>query len=583
MKTFILFLFISLSSLFAQQITFPQDTIARNNLFNNREFPAYDSNGKVHVSYTGQLDTDGSTREIYYAREEGDGSFTTVNLTNNNVDDNYSTLSIDANDKLHVGYTGRDGLNLFQIKYLTNFTGSFGTPIEITQEGLNKATPYSKIGPDSVMHFVFFTYADGSDFTYYRSYDLRTSTLSPIVTLAQAETGGDFDAALDVDKNGKVYIVVKSGGVFGGPLKYYTNLSGTLAELPTTAAGNITNPKIEVDKNNIVHIVYRNEGDLRLYYIDNQSGSFGNPVAITPPGQRPATYQNIDMDDSSRIYVIYQTSVSTSGKGFYMVYGSKGIFSDTMKVYDITPEYILRNSSAVIAKGNGEVALFYAPSAIRNSDVVCDIFMKQGTLFDPVPVELVAFSAEVDGSGVTLKWETATEKNNKAFQVERIKVKVESDRSSDNWQLIGFVNGSGTTTEKNNYSFIDKNLFPEKYKYRLKQIDFDGSFIYSNEIEVEVGAPEEFVLYQNYPNPFNPTTTIKYSALKIINNQSSIINLKIYDVLGNEIVTLVNEAKAPGVYEVELDAGKLKLSSGVYFYKLKACGHSIIKKLVLMK
>ncbi|NCQ18164.1 MAG: T9SS type A sorting domain-containing protein [Ignavibacteria bacterium] len=488
MKNIILFLFVSFSSLFAQQITFPQDTIARNNLFNNREFPAFDSNGKVHVSYTGQLDTDGSTREIYYAREESNGSFTTVNLTNNNVDDNYSSLSIDANDKLHVGYTGRDGSNLFQIKYLTNFSGSFGAPIEITQGGLNKATPYSKIGSDSVMHFVFFTYTDGSDFTYYRSYDLRTSTLSPIVTLAEAETGGDFDAALDVDKNDKVYIVVKSGGVFGGQLKYYNNLSGTLAELPTTAAGNITNPKVEVDKNNIVHIVYRNEGDLRLYYIDNQSGSFSQPLAITPMGQRPATYQN----------------------------------------------------------------------------VVCDIFMKRGTLFDPMPVEFVAFSAEVDGSGVTLKWETATEKNNKAFKVERIKVKVESDRSSDNWQSIGFVNGNGTTTEKNNYSFIDKNLFQGKYKYRLKQIDNDGKYEYSKEIEVSVNnLPTEFALGQNYPNPFNPSTTIKYSV-----PYESSVKMIVFNTLGEIVKELVSEVKATGNYEVNFNASRL--SSGIYFYSLTA-------------
>ncbi len=98
-----------------------------------------------------------------------------------------------------------------------------------------------------------------------------------------------------------------------------------------------------------------------------------------------------------------------------------------------------------------------------------------------------------------------------------------------------------------------------------------------------IKAPNSFLLLQNYPNPFNPSTTIKYSIPKIINNQSSIINLKIYDVLGNEIVTLVNEAKAPGVYEVELDAGKLKLSSGVYFCKLSSGHYSSTRKIILMK
>ena len=587
MKTFLLIIFLTVSNLSAQQITFPQDTIARNDLFNNREFPAYNSNGKVHVTYTGQLDTDGSTREIYYASEQSDGSFSTINITNNSVDDNYSTLSIDSNDKVHVGYTGRDGANLFQIKYITNFSGAFTAPIEITQGGLNKATPYSKIGPDSVMHFVYFTYTNDPDFTYYRSYDLRTSTLSPVVTLVQAETGGDFDSGLDVDLNGKVHVVVKSGSIFGGPLKYYNSTSGTLTETPTGVTASVTNPKVEVDKNNVVHIIYRDEADKRLYYINNQGGSFSSPVAITPIGQRPATYQNIDVDDSLRVYIVYQSSVSTSGKGFYMVYGSKGIFSDTIKVYEITSEYLLRNSSAVIAKGNGEIALFYAPSAMRNSNVVCDIFMKRGPLFDPVPVELVSFSALVEGTNVTLKWETASETNNRGFEIERAVFGPPS--SVGRWEKIGFVEGKGTTTLKSSYTFNDDMGGAGSYAYRLVQQDYDGVVKISNAIEVEIkNISFEFSLEQNYPNPFNPTTKIKYSISSVETHSGASpqnVLLKVYDVLGNEIATLVNEEKVPGVYEVEFsaEAGGRKLSSGIYFYKLQAGNFTAVKKLVLMK
>ena len=153
---------------------------------------------------------------------------------------------------------------------------------------------------------------------------------------------------------------------------------------------------------------------------------------------------------------------------------------------------------------------------------------------------------------------------NKAFKVERIKVKVESDRSSDNWQSIGFVNGNGTTTEKNNYSFIDKNLFQGKYKYRLKQIDNDGKYEYSKEIEVSVNnLPTEFALGQNYPNPFNPSTTIKYSV-----PYESSVKMIVFNTLGEIVKELVSEVKATGNYEVNFNASRL--SSGIYFYSLTA-------------
>jgi len=118
-----------------------------------------------------------------------------------------------------------------------------------------------------------------------------------------------------------------------------------------------------------------------------------------------------------------------------------------------------------------------------------------------------------------------------------------------NWKTIGFVPGFGTTTEPKSYSFTDENVSTGIYKYRLKQFDFDGSFEYSNEIEVEVDfTPKEFVLYQNYPNPFNPTTKIKYEIPSVTLRQAQsdiIVTLKVYDVLGNEVATLVNEQKQP--------------------------------------
>ncbi len=186
-----------------------------------------------------------------------------------------------------------------------------------------------------------------------------------------------------------------------------------------------------------------------------------------------------------------------------------------------------------------------------------------------VPVELTSFNAAVNGTNVTLKWTTATEVNNSGFDVER--------RSSNgNWLKVGFVTGKGTTTEKQSYSFIDKNLSKGNYQYRLRQIDFDGTFEYSKVIEVEVISPSKFELAQNYPNPFNPTTSISFTI-----PQSGNVKLAVYNLLGQEVSVLVNEFREAGTYDLEFDASKL--NSGVYLYKLEANGLTFTKKMTLLK
>ncbi len=199
-----------------------------------------------------------------------------------------------------------------------------------------------------------------------------------------------------------------------------------------------------------------------------------------------------------------------------------------------------------------------------------------------VPVELVSFNAGTEKNDVLLSWTTASETNNKGFKVER-SIK-NSKLKIKNFETIGFVNGNGTSTELNYYSFKDEKVSAGKYLYRLKQIDFDGSFEYSNEIEVEIGLPDKFELYQNYPNPFNPTTKIKYSIPSVETHggapQQNVL-LKVYDVLGNEIATLVNEEKPPGNYEVEFNAKEL--ASGIYFYQLRAGSFTQINKMVLIQ
>ncbi|MCO6446309.1 MAG: T9SS type A sorting domain-containing protein [Ignavibacterium album] len=151
-----------------------------------------------------------------------------------------------------------------------------------------------------------------------------------------------------------------------------------------------------------------------------------------------------------------------------------------------------------------------------------------------------------------------------------------SENGIGRWERIGFVEGSGTTTETKTYSFIDENVIDGIFLYRLKQTNFDGTFEYSNTIEVEISIPTRFSLNQNFPNPFNPVTSIQYA---IANKQ--FVTLKVYDILGKEIATLVNENKEAGNYSVDFNAAELP--SGVYIYQLSTADFTQIKKMILTK
>ena len=206
----------------------------------------------------------------------------------------------------------------------------------------------------------------------------------------------------------------------------------------------------------------------------------------------------------------------------------------------------------------------------NNSEVTIPITM---TVTNEVPVELSSLAAESINDEVILKWQTATETNNSGFEIERAS---SSTKPVQGWTKISFVEGSGTTTETTNYIYKDKITNPGNYVYRLKQIDFDGSVSYSDEIEVDVTGPKEFTLYQNYPNPFNPSTTIKF-ALPV----DSKVKINVYNTVGELIETLVDKEMESGYHEVNFDASRY--SSGVYLYHLQSEQYISTKKMLLLK
>ncbi|MBM4171635.1 MAG: T9SS type A sorting domain-containing protein, partial [Ignavibacteria bacterium] len=168
-----------------------------------------------------------------------------------------------------------------------------------------------------------------------------------------------------------------------------------------------------------------------------------------------------------------------------------------------------------------------------------------------------------------LNWTTATEINNYGFEILRSDCK-------NAWQKIGFVNGFGNCNSEKNYSFIDQPLGGKEFKYKLRQIDFDGTYDFSSEIIVMLDEINKFQLEQNYPNPFNPFTTISYQL-----PVSGQVTLTVYDLLGRKVEELVNDFQESGFYAINFNG--INLPSGTYFYKLECGTFSETKKFILMK
>jgi len=249
--------------------------------------------------------------------------------------------------------------------------------------------------------------------------------------------------------------------------------------------------------------------------------------------------------------------------------GSRGVAFSTVGGKATYPEITGDASGGIIA---------WQDSRNASSDIYASGVSSSGVL----PVKLISFNAMIEKDKVELDWQTATEVKNFEFEVERQILKQVQNDSND-WEKIGFVAGHGNSNSPKDYSFVDANPPSGKLQYRLKQIDTDGSFEYSQEVEVKVeDNPTEFVLEQNYPNPFNPSTTISFSipmssfdyaqddnsGVTLRQTQSDRhVTLKVYDIFGREGATLVNENKTGGKYEIKFDGSNL--ASGIYSISYK--------------
>jgi photosystem II stability/assembly factor-like uncharacterized protein len=222
-----------------------------------------------------------------------------------------------------------------------------------------------------------------------------------------------------------------------------------------------------------------------------------------------------------------------------------------------------------------ELEIYYGSTVDR---VVAGTFGRglwETELAQALPVELTTFTAAQKEQSILLNWNTSTEVNNFGFEIQRI---CRSGlQTADTWQKVGFVNGRGSSNTSHDYSFSDNTVqVAGKYNYRLKQVDMDGSAHFSKEVELNFTPVKMYALHQNYPNPFNPVTSIVYQVA----SEGKVV-LKIYNMLGKEMATLVDENKPAGQYQVTFNAQNIP--SGVYFYTLRAGDFTKTKKLTLLK
>jgi len=197
----------------------------------------------------------------------------------------------------------------------------------------------------------------------------------------------------------------------------------------------------------------------------------------------------------------------------------------------------------------------------------------ENTLIDPLPVELSSFTAKLLDNDIILNWQTESEVNNYGFDIER-------RVCNKDWRKIGFAEGYGNSNSPKKYSFKDDKLIgTRKFRYRLKQVDTDGTFTYSDEVKVEL-IPTEISLMQNYPNPFNPSTTLRF-----ILAYDDMVSINIYTTLGEKVKNLTNKKFTAGVHEIEFNGNELP--SGIYLYTFtvgeNGTSHFEINKMVLLK
>lgn len=388
---------------------------------------------------------------------------------------------------------------------------------------------------------------------------------------------GDLATSITMDSTGNLFVTGYSTGI-GTHFDYATIKYNTTGAEQWVARYNGTGNSVDVsasiasDKSGNIYVSGATTGIGTSFDYGtikyNSAGAEQWVARYNGPGNTGDNATSIVTDNSGNIYVTGLSGGIGTGYDYATIkYNTAGIlqwierFNGTGNSNDAASSISSDGLRNVYITGQGNGANY------------CTVKYSQDI---PLPVEISSFTSVVSIRDVELNWTTTSEVNNFKFEIQRI-VSRSGSIVNEQWPVINSVEGNGTTSSPNNYIYIDKGLNSGKYIYRLKQIDFNGNYEYfSLNNEVVIGVPDKNELSQNYPNPFNPVTHLGFGI-----SDPGFVSLKVYDVLGNEIKTLVNEIKPAGYYDVEFNGSGLP--SGIYYYKLEAGTFNQVKKMMIIK
>ena len=442
-------------------------------------------------------------------------------------------IDIDSNDRMWLAYESSNKINVqWSNSPYSNWTNSeIELASNIDSDDICSVTAFSgnKIGvfwsDQNSNRFGFKYHNDGDAVTNWSTDEIPASqSANDNIGAGMADDHINFA----VGSNGTIYVAVKTG--------YDTDGEPSVALL-------VRNPTAESGTNH-----WEDLHSVRVQDGSNRQAT--RPIALLD-------------DENNKIYVVYTQDVG--GDDIMYKYSSTTSISyPTGDGIELISNTIHNWNDATSTKQNfnNEVVILVSSGSNIWQGVIAGI--------GPLPVELAYFTAALNDYEIKLRWRTETEINNYGFYIER------TEENSD-WLVLGFVEGHGNTNSPKHYSFVDSDIYESAdYYYRLKQIDNDGTFEYSDVVNVTVGVPVLFALSQNYPNPFNPHTRIDYTLPEQQN-----VSLIVYSILGELVKELVNEVKPAGTYTVTFDASKLP--SGVYFYRLQTENFSANRKMTVLK
>jgi hypothetical protein len=357
-------------------------------------------------------------------------------------------------------------------------------------------------------------------------------------------------------KDGFLFVTVGAGANTNSVAKF--DSTGTfVGNFVAQGSGGISSPYDILFRSNDVLVSAYSSNKIHRYdmtgnYLDDFASGIAFPQQILETPDSNIINADFGVGGGIRVYsktgtLLSLLNIITANRGVYQLGNGNYLTTNAAGLHEVSPANVLIRT--IIAGVSGQYITAYDPSII--------------------PVELISFNLKLAGNNVDLTWETASEINNRGFEIER-------STNNITYSKIGYVKGAGTSVEKNSYSFRDKNPGSGKFYYRLKQLDYDGSFEYSNVLIAETELPQQFSLEQNYPNPFNPVTNIRINI-----PTDNFVSLDIYNAIGQKVASVFNGSLKAGTHNFSFDAKSL--NSGIYYYKITSGNFSAVKKMILMK